>query len=148
MPNENFLHAAFRHAKDANILYDQQCYDNAMYHYGFAAECAIKEIAHRFGSSHTNDLKKYSHYMDALLLDEQFFDIMSQSIAFLSPALLLGIDALHVPPILIDGHPERRYFPDDSYSQVDCQQVRPYIQDMINFLTRELLDAGELEGIF
>ena len=149
LPNENFLQAAFRHAKDANILYDQQCYDNAMYHYGFAAECTIKAIAQRFYHSDADDLRKqYSHRMNALLLDEQFFDMLDQSIVFLNPALLLGIDVIHVPTILVDGHPERRYFPDDSYTQMDCQQVQPCVRDMMSFLTGELLDAGEWEGIF
>lgn len=46
----NFEAAANRHYIDGKMLEDAKRFDNAGYHYGFAAECAVKhllQIAHR-----------------------------------------------------------------------------------------------------
>lgn len=40
---KNMKAAALRHYKDGRRLLDAKCFDNAGYHFGFAAECAIKQ---------------------------------------------------------------------------------------------------------
>lgn len=41
--SEDFRDAARRHWKDACLLDEEQRQENADYHYGFAAECALKK---------------------------------------------------------------------------------------------------------
>ena len=48
--------AARRHLRDGEALQEQRCYDNAAYHYGLAAECALKgaliSLGHRAIAEH------------------------------------------------------------------------------------------------
>lgn len=41
---QKFYEAALRHFVDAQILEREECYDNAVYLYGNAAECALKAL--------------------------------------------------------------------------------------------------------
>jgi hypothetical protein len=41
--------AAHRHYNDGRWLEDRRCYDNAGYHYGLSAECAIKSALVKVG---------------------------------------------------------------------------------------------------
>lgn len=41
---ENYTEAALRHWKDAKLLEEKNCMENADHHYGFAAECALKKV--------------------------------------------------------------------------------------------------------
>ena len=41
---ENYANAALRHWNDAQLLEEENRVENADHHYGFAAECAIKNV--------------------------------------------------------------------------------------------------------
>lgn len=41
--------AATRHYQDGKKLFDSNCFDNAGYHFGFAAECATKSLLLKAG---------------------------------------------------------------------------------------------------
>src|SRR5262249_10239752 len=43
--------ASSRHFQDAELLFNNRCFDNAGYHYGFSAECALKGAMQRVGLS-------------------------------------------------------------------------------------------------
>ena len=57
---EFFYASALRHYKDAQILKEQGRYDNAVHLYGFAAECALKNLIAVYCDVGTIK-KKYGH---------------------------------------------------------------------------------------
>jgi hypothetical protein len=53
--------AANRHYVDGKTLQDKNRHDGAGYHYGFAAECAIKQLLIKFGVAH-DDSAIWAHF--------------------------------------------------------------------------------------
>lgn len=58
---KNMEEAAQRHYADGRKLHDEYRYDNAGYHYGFAAECALKHCLLRVGVR-GDDESIWAHY--------------------------------------------------------------------------------------
>ncbi len=79
--------AANRHYRDGKKLQDSNCIDNAGYHYGFAAECAIKHRLLKAGVReddtamwlHFHELRTYALLAIARRTDKDLYDLINQS---------------------------------------------------------------------
>lgn len=125
-----FPEAAMRHFTDANILKAEKRYDNAMCHYAFSAECALKAIL-----SASNSLK-WGHNL--INLNNNLLQVIvtsAGSLAFLDSKFSAAVQKNSVPPKLAQNHPERRYFANQSYTETEIEEAEQYAK----FLTDQIL---------
>ena len=118
--------AAVRHLIDADILYTQHRFDNAMCHYAFSVECVLKAFASNPPTIHEIDRLQDLVCVYTELLHPKF-------------ALLLGTGK---PPLaLIQDHPGRRYYSDIAYTDEEMRQAQQFTHSLVD----RLIDA-ELNG--
>lgn len=121
--------ASVRHLIDADLLYAQHRLDNAMCHYAFSAECALKCILNAFVSK-----APITHNLDLL---QDLVCAYTELLGLLHPkfTLLLGADT--PPEALVQDHPKRRYFPDIDYTDTDMEQSQMFC----HLLVQQMVDA-------
>lgn len=107
--------AARRHYTDGNLLHQNQRYDNAVYHFGFAVECGLKYLLQA-----NNKPVIQEHDLETAIRN-----------CMITPRLALLLDQNNIPPRLCYGHPERRYWPDNSFRQSDSQTSKNYATYLI-----------------
>lgn len=113
---ENYTDAALRHWKDAKLLEEENCVENADHHYGFAAECAIKKVlaVHpNFASQGTLDTT-YKKHINVLWGKVCLHSI--QKIAPSLPAVLRAINQFN------DWNVDQRYAPNGTVSVAAMQK--------------------------
>ena len=88
---EFFYASALRHYKDAQILKEQGRYDNAVHLYGFAAECALKNLIAVYCDVGTIK-KKYGHSGGGIIKDLYMFAANGTGSGILEPSLSLKLD--------------------------------------------------------
>lgn len=137
---EFFYASALRHYKDAQILKEQGRYDNAVHLYGFAAECALKNLIAVYCDVGTIK-KKYGHSGGGIIKDLYMFAANGTGSGILEPSLSLKLAKIDIPDILFKGHPERRYANDGTYKKRDADQC----EAGAGFLVREMI-AQHING--
>ena len=118
--------AAVRHLTDADLLYEQHRFDNAMCHYAFSAECVLKALASSPPTSHGI---------------ERLQDLVCAYTELLHPKFALLLGTGNPPQALVQKHPERRYFSDIDYTDDQMQQAQQFTHSLVD----RLIDA-ELNG--
>lgn len=118
--------AAVRHLIDADLLYKQHRYNNAMCHYAFAAECVLKAFVLNPPTIHTISRLQELICIYTELLNPKF-------------ALLLGTG--NPPQVLIDSHPARRYFSDIPYTNDEMQQAQLFTHSLVDKLIDAVLNG-------
>ena len=134
--NENFFEAAIRHWVDGCILEEHEEYDNAVCMQGFAAECALKAILCK-GMPGVSDVdtyvRKYGHNLDCLFQNMKM--MLSSGILLIDPGCGMRLSDIHLSNVLVEKHPERRYFSDGQYSMDDAHECKEcsaqYVKEMI-----------------
>ena len=135
-----YSEAAIRHYLDGVILRQSNRYDNAMCHYAFSAECAIKAFKMQFQqvypvhSQATHDISPALKYM------AEYHELLGVMDSRLS--LLIGIGA--PPPILFQDHPGRRYGNDASYTAVELTACEAFTSKLVQQVIAAAID-GRLE---
>ena len=109
---ENYAAAALRHWKDAKLLEEKNCMENADHHYGFAAECAIKKVLIELPDfSNTGVLEKsYKEHVNIL-----WGKVNYQSLHKSYPALSAFLKTTNY---FSDWHVNQRYSADGEISKV------------------------------
>jgi hypothetical protein len=133
---DHFPEAAMRHFEDANILKDKQRYDNAMCHYAFSAECALKAI---LSASHS---LKWGHNL--IKLNANLLQVISTSkgsLAFFDKKFLMAVQNNSVPPKLAKDHPERRYFASQSYTETEIKEAEQYAKFLTDQIRQMVIDG-------
>lgn len=132
---DNFPVAAVRHFYDAVLLMNHSRFDNAMCHFAFAAECAIKTL---YKIHYEDNPKHLGHNMEKAWEDIKLcYTIME----------LMDADAgewmgrLQVPECLFRDHPQRRYEGDIQYSDGELQQSEFFVQKLIDKIITYALDG-------
>lgn len=127
--------AAVRHLIDARILKDKDRRDNAMCHYAFAAECALKVM---YANAFPKSGQGFGHKVG-----EQWDDIAQYYAAFqtfdVKLEALLG--KIAVPDKLFDRHPTRRYENDGTYSKEDLQDADSFAGIVVAEIIEEFIDG-------
>jgi len=123
----NMRAATTRHYSDAESLFANNRYDNAGYHYGFSAECALKGVMERVGITIdevevNGRTAYYLHFPELRRIPTQQAGRLSQSIA-----ALLGR-----AQFLEEWHIKMRYAPDRSISKSRCEIWRAQVEDFNN----------------
>lgn len=138
--SEDFYEAAIRHWIGGCILEDAQEYDSAVCMQGFSAECALKKIWETMDTS--NPPKKYSHFGEALFRDISMMLFDGTGVTdVIAPAGALRLANIHLPQVLFQKHPDRRYFCDNTYSAEDTKICRDAAQDLLLEMVRMRLDG-------
>lgn len=134
---EHYYEAAIRHFIDADILQQEECYDNSVCLFGFSAECALKALIKVFcGENCCQILQyKYGHNGDKLIHDLYIFITNASMISALDPALGLKLHDYALPQILFSDHPDRRYAGNDQFSGTDVE----YCKAAVIFLIKEMI---------
>jgi hypothetical protein len=134
--------AAMRHYVDADILWQEGRWDNAMCHYAFSAECFLKTMyeeicSKKLGNRHSVE-GEYQSMLDYYTL-VCMTDVRTE--------ILLG--GVKMPEQLFEDHPVRRYMTDRIYTEETMAQVHRLTKIMMRELTEQLLDGRILpdEGI-
>lgn len=155
---QKFYEAALRHFVDAQILEQEECYDNAVYLYGNAAECALKALIenycrpNNFNSlnnpnprnplSSEEILKKgYGHFINSLAKDMNNFILNTSTMAILDPSLALKQQAFIIPEVLSRDHPERRYAGNGIFTLADAQECESATHILVNEMIKQHLDG-------
>ncbi len=155
---QKFYEAALRHFVDAQILEREECYDNAVYLYGNAAECALKAMLENYcrpGNFNNRNypnprnplsseavLKNgYGHFIDSLAKDMNNFIVNSSVVAILDPSLALKQQAFIIPEVLSRDHPERRYAGNGIYTLADAQECEKVTHVLVDEMIKQHLDG-------
>ena len=140
---DRFPEAAVRHWLDGKMLHQAHRYDNAMCHYAFSAECAIKAFRNQLLQAYTGKDGKRTHevepFWEALT---EYYELMG----ILNPklSLLIGIGA--PPPRLFQDHPDRRYYNDINYTASDLAECEEFVTRLIQQVISAVID-GKLECV-
>ena len=131
-----FPEAVMRHFKDANILKAQQRYDNAMCHYAFSAECALKAIL-----SASNRLIRGHNLINLNANLLQVIFISEGSLALFDTKFSVAVQKNSVPPRLAQDHPERRYFASQSYTETEIKEAEQYAKFLTDQIRQMVIDG-------
>ncbi len=129
--------AAFRHYADAVLLDQNDRMENALCHYAFSAECAIKAIYNWIcGKSvtqkvdgHDVDRKVWVKATDNLDLLCAFYPKLSQLLSF------------SLPGKLFDTHPDRRYADAYPCTRAELNECAAFVMKLRQVLLLNLLDG-------
>lgn len=155
---QKFYEAALRHFVDAQLLEREECYDNAVYLYGNAAECALKALMENYcrpgsfnGTNNSNPrnplsseevLKNgYGHFINLLARDMNNFIVNSSTVAVLDPSFALKLRAFIIPEVLSRDHPERRYAGNGIFTMADAQECERITHVLVNEMIKQHLDG-------
>lgn len=135
---DNYPVAAVRHFVDGKILHDHNRLDNAMCHYAFSAECAIKILYSIVQGTGTVGL---GHNAEAVWEElQQSFGILE--ILDARTGVLMG--QTRIPQKLFAGHPVRRYESGMDFTAVELEESYLFAERLTNEIVNEALD-GRLE---
>jgi hypothetical protein len=123
----NMPAASKRHYVDAESLFANDRFDNAGYHYGFSAECALKAAMGRVGITFDEvevegRTAYYMHFPELRRIPVRQAGRLSQKIAVL----------LANTQFLQEWHIKMRYAPDRSVSKVRCEIWRQQVLEFNN----------------
>src|SRR5260370_26638742 len=121
---KNMRAATGRHYRDAELLFENDKFDNAGYHYGFSAECALKGAMERVGISIDSvevDGRDayYLHFPELKRLPAIHAGRLSQKIATI----------LMKAQFLQDWHIGMRYAQNGSVSKARCETWREQVSE-------------------
>jgi hypothetical protein len=134
--------AAVRHYRDGVILHREKRYDNAMCHYAFSAECAMKALIMQFEKiKNPSARSRMSHniesFWESLLAYNELLGIMDSQLS-----LIIGVE---VPPsALSQGHPKRRYWNDVIYTDAELSACEAFTDRLVQQVIAAAID-GRLE---
>lgn len=137
---DRFPEAAVRHYLDGELLHQEGRYDNAMCHYAFSAECAIKAFlqqfqqVYHFNNQATHNIEPFLNYMT------EYHELLG----VLDPHLSLLIGTGAPPPILFREHPTRRYGNDISYTNAELSECKAFTGRFVQQVVAAAID-GRLE---
>lgn len=134
---DRFPEAAVRHYNDGLILHQRNRYDNAMCHYAFSSECAIKVFRKQFEQIyHVNS--QTLHNVEPTLSDMvQFHELLGILDSRLS--LLIGTE---VPPsVLFKKHPNRRYRNDINYTDNELAACEMFANRLVRQIVIAAIDG-------
>lgn len=123
---DSFFDSAIRHWEDGRILLREERYDNAVCLFGLSVECALKNMLDLVYAGQIDLKQAYSHNI------EQAFDDLYLLLANLLEMLLfdsafgLKFSQYNFQGVLLQDHPERRYFETGTYGfrdAVDCEKT-------------------------
>lgn len=134
---ECYYEAAIRHLVDGSILHREECYDNAVYLFGNAAECALKSLIMVYCGKNGRLIlqRRYGHDIENLIGDLYNFIVNSEEAAALDPVLGIKLQKFFLPEALFHDHPERRYAENGKFDSTDTEKCR----DAAEFLTNEMI---------
>lgn len=123
--------AAQKHLKDANLLHEAQRYDHAGYHYGMAAECALKGAFVKLGQREIAEDSGayYKHFPELKASASALAGRLSHRISTI----------LNRKNFMQDWHFSIRYAADRSVDRVKCEQWREQAGEFV-------MACAELEG--
>ncbi len=134
--NDNFSVAAARHFVDGELLQNQNRFNNAMCHYAFAAECAMKAMyeqvcankGRKLGHELAQEWSKIEQYYFTLrILDAKAGTLFSK---------------MSLPDKVFERHPERRYEKDIHYEEEDVEEARLFTGQLIHKIVSDALDGS------
>lgn len=128
--------AAVRHYIDGTILYQNTRYDNAMCHYAFSAECAIKALWEQFRVVYPQlpPLNK-SHSVE---VDLASMITYCELLGLWDPRLSLLLRLDNLPSVLFTRHPERRYQNDIDFTDMEVISSEQFAAQ----LNRQIISAA------
>lgn len=135
-----YSEAAIRHYLDGVILHQSNRYDNAMCHYAFSAECAIKAFKTQFQQVYPVHSQATHDISPALKSMAEYHELLGVLDSRLS--LMIGIGA--PPPILFQEHPGRRYGNDVSYTDAELSACKVFTNKLVQQVIAAVID-GQLE---
>lgn len=136
-----FPEAAVRHYLDATMLYNAGRYDNAMCHYAFSAECAIKAFREQFGQVYPGIHSQPTHQIEPIL---ESMTEYHELLGVLVPQLSIFIGIGTPPPILFQEHPQRRYGNDVNYIESDLAECKVFTAELARQVVSAAID-GKLQ---
>ncbi len=138
---DHFPEAAVRHYLDGETLHHANRYDNAMCHYAFSAECAIKAFWMQFCNVYAGLTENRSHDVkDTLESITTYHELMGIMMPQLS--VLIGVDG--PPPILFQEHPGRRYGNDVTYTASELEECKAFTGRLMQQIISAAID-GKLD---
>lgn len=133
--HEDYLVASVRHLQDAKLLHDNNRVENALCHYAFSAECAIK-VLYNWSSKQPPHSKLMAH--DLTENWNCILDNLDTLCAF-DPKFQL-VCPTSIPSKLFDNHPSRRYLDNYLCSELELKACEEYVISLHSQIISILLD--------
>lgn len=137
---DRYPEAAVRHYHDGVILHQADRYDNAMCHYAFSAECAIKAFKTQFQQVYVLHNQATHNIAPAWKSMMEYYELLGVLDSQLS--LLIGIGA--PPDILFQEHPVRRFGNDVNYTDTELSVCKSFANRLVQQIIAAAID-GRLE---
>lgn len=134
---DHYPEAAVRHYRDGVILRQKGRYDNAMCHYAFSAECAIKSFWLWFRQVYGGKPLKSHDAASVLNNMMQYHELLG----VLDPQMSLLIGTEAPPPVLFQQHPERRYGNDICYTDAELAACEAFADRFVQRVIAAALDG-------
>lgn len=132
---DNYPAAAVRHYKDGELLKKYYRTNNAMCHYAFASECAIKAL---YCAMRGDRAGRTTHDAAGLWGDLQQY---CQILGIMNAKTGIIFSRKKIPERLFEDHPGRRYQSDAEYAESDMQEASEFSEMLIQEVISELLDG-------
>lgn len=137
---DRFPEAAVRHYHDGLILHQRNRYDNAMCHYAFSAECAIKTFRWQFQQIYSVR-SRTTHNIEPVL---SYMTEYHELLGVIEPRLSLLIGTGSPPTVLFQDHPVRRYGNDVCYTDAELSECKSFTERLVRQVVIAAVD-GRLE---
>lgn len=135
MKKDNYVISAIRHSLDGDCLLYAGRNHGAMGHYGFAVECFVKVLYKQITG---NEGRTISHDMEQIY---QELSAYYRYICFEDAKTDLMLKVQNLPRKLVNGHPQRRYWNDITYTEEELQETRELVERMRKELVGQVLDG-------
>lgn len=136
---ESFIQAAARHLHDAEILLNQQRWDNAIYLAGYVVECTFKVLVDKYISD--RDCSKFGHNLTEL----QGKGIERLRIIYPTLDTQLPISRTN-ETVLADYHPQRRYFKSGLWNESEAREAVKRAAEIYNEIIPRLILDGRISS--
>ena len=138
---ESFSNAAGRHLRDAEILLENERFDNAVYLAGYVVECSFKVLVELYFKNDQGAAKKYGHELNELE------GLAMERLRVLYPMLDKQLPASSISnTVLATYHPERRYAKSGLWTKEEVKLAVECTREIYGKIIPKLVLDGKIKS--
>lgn len=138
---ESFSNSASRHLQDAQLLLEEQRWDNAVYLAGYVVECCFKVLVEQYFKDDRGAVKKYGH--DLTELEGRAME----RLRVIYPILDKQLPASRIAgTVLAQNHPERRYSQSGLWAEADAKSAVQRAEEIYREIIPKLVLNGSISS--
>ncbi len=138
---ESYSQSASRHLMDAQILWEAQRWDNAVYLASYVVECSFKLLVEQYFKNGKTATKKYGHELTELQ------GTAMERLRVLYPFLDRELPASRIDgTVLAQHHPERRYAESELWTEEEANLAIERAEEVYREIIPKLVLNGSISS--